>query len=127
MPRRSPELPPPPLKQTLGQRGEALALCHLQAQGFSLKARNYRHGRGEIDLIVTREHLLVFVEVKLRSGTGFGWPESHVSPQQQARIRTTAEAYLLAHPWPHAIRFDIIALLQQGRRLSLRHFEDAFY
>ncbi|MEM6298148.1 MAG: YraN family protein, partial [Bacteroidota bacterium] len=58
--------------QQKGQRGEQLALNHLTAKGDELKERNYRAGRGEIDLIFQADGLLIFVEVKYRSADSLG-------------------------------------------------------
>ena len=108
-----------------GQRGEALAVEHLEQQGFSVVAKNYRYRRCEIDLIVRREHTLVFVEVKLRKNAGFGHPESFVDQSQADRITKAADHYLHEIDWEGAIRFDIIAITLHPR-LSIEHFEDAF-
>jgi putative endonuclease len=113
--------------QQLGQSAEDLAVRHLTERGFSIKARNYRHQRAEIDIIAQKNRLLVFVEVKARSNDQFGHPETFVTPRQQALVRAAAAHYIIAADWNHAIRFDIIAILQQNdNQLQLTHFEDAF-
>jgi putative endonuclease len=113
--------------QQLGQAAEDLAAYHLKKQGFSIKVRNYRYRRAEVDIIVQKDRLLVFVEVKARSSDQFGDPETFVSAKQQALVRAAAEHYIIAQDWNHAIRFDIIAILQQNsNHPQLTHFEDAF-
>ena len=47
-----------------GERGEELALRHLEGKGYDALERNYRTRYGEIDLVVRRGATLVFVEVK---------------------------------------------------------------
>jgi putative endonuclease len=49
--------------QQLGQVAEDLAAHHLKKQGFTIKTRNYRYQRAEIDIIAQKNLLLVFVEV----------------------------------------------------------------
>jgi putative endonuclease len=88
-------------------------------------ARNYKPQRWEIDLIARKEALLVFVEVKSRADTAFGYPEAAVNPQKQAHIRAVAEQYMLAHHYLGEIRFDIISIVT-GPEPELVHFEDAF-
>ena len=44
---------------------------HLQEKDYALVEGNYRTRHGEINLVVRGEKSLVFVEVKLRRGTGF--------------------------------------------------------
>ena len=112
----------------LGQAGEDAAAAHLQAQGYTIARRNYRHGRAEVDLIAQRgTELLVFVEVKARSGARFGHPEEFVTARKQELFRQAATHYQEEVNWAGDIRFDIVALLQVADGLHLEHFEDAFY
>ena len=113
--------------QQLGQAAEDFAVGYLKKEGFAIIARNYRYQRAEIDIIAQKEQLLVFVEVKARSSDQFGNPETFVSAQQNALVRTAAEHYIITHDWDYAIRFDIIAVLQRkGSQRQITHFEDAF-
>ncbi len=113
------------VKAEKGKTGEALAAMYLQKKEFEIVARNYRHKRGEIDIIARKDKLLVFIEVKARSGNRFGFPESFVSEKKAALIVTTAENFIYEHNWQHQIRFDIIAV--EGKHNQINHFEDAFH
>jgi len=107
-----------------GKYGEDLAVSYLEQKGFELLERNYRHSHGEIDLIVLwKNELLVFVEVKLRKSNSYGEPEVFVSRAQERLIIQTAEHYIYATNWHKDIRFDILAIT--GERVT--HIEDAFY
>ena len=113
--------------QQMGRKAEELAIRYFTRQGFAIIARNYRYQRAEIDIIAKKNRLLVFVEVKARSNDQFGHPEAFVTPKQQVLVRAAAEHYIIAQDWNHAIRFDIIAILQQNSNPpQLTHFEDAF-
>ena len=114
-------------KQLTGKKGENLAAYFLQAAGYQVLHRNWRSGRAEIDLIVQRDDLLVFVEVKARNRVDFGYPEQFVSPQQARRIVKAADAYLFEQPWPGDVRFDIVAIELSHTQPRIAHFEDAFY
>lgn len=122
-----------------GERGEDLALRYLEKKGYVLVERNYQTRHGEIDLIMhdtgtgAAEGILVFVEVKLRRGMGFGDPLEAVTPKKQARVRLTAEQYLAEKGENFAVdfdemRFDVVGilLLPGTRRPKVRHVEDAF-
>ncbi|MFY0607894.1 MAG: YraN family protein [Cyclobacteriaceae bacterium] len=110
--------------KTKGKYGEDLAVSFLEKKGFEIVERNYRHARGEIDLIgILENKLLVFFEVKLRKGIAFGEPESFVSEAQQRLIIQVAEDYIYAINWQRDIRFDIISIIQD----EIVHLEDAFY
>jgi putative endonuclease len=82
----------------LGQAGEAAAAAFYQKAGYEVLAHGYRHGRAEVDLIVQRGlDLLVFVEVKTRSGGQYGAPETFVSARKKElsgwRLRTCKKKY----------------------------------
>jgi putative endonuclease len=113
-----------------GRQGEAIAVQHLEAQGYRIAARNFRAGKGEIDIIAWTADgsTLVFVEVKTRSGDGFGGPEEAVNKHKQRIMVRTAGEYMESIGYEWEVRFDIIAvILQNGRLLTVRHIEDAFF
>ncbi|HNG90509.1 MAG TPA: YraN family protein, partial [Saprospiraceae bacterium] len=70
-----------------GRIGETAAVRFLAEKGWRVVERNWRAGRGEVDIIAwAHDKLLVFVEVKTRSGDGFGGPEEAVDEKKQARM-----------------------------------------
>ena len=97
-----------------GDAAEARALAHLHAQGLRLLARNYRtpgRGGGEIDLVMRdRDGTLVFVEVRKRSGRGFGGAAASIGWQKRRRIVFAARHYLMRLQEPPACRFDVISM-----------------
>jgi putative endonuclease len=102
-------------------------LRYLIQNGYTLVERNYRTRRGEIDLIVRKDDTLVFVEVKLRRGTGFGDPLEAVTPRKQHTLRSVAEHYLYARRANYdTLRFDVIGILADRPKACLLHVEDAF-
>ncbi len=74
--------------------------------------RNWRIVDGELDLIVARRSLVVFVEVKTRSSAAFGSPAEAVTVSKQRRIRRLASAWLASdnRHWAD-IRFDVVSVL----------------
>ncbi len=118
-------------QRRIGDRGEDLALRYLAKKGYAPVERNYRTRRGEIDLIVRRAKTLVFVEVKLRRGMGFGDPLEAVTPLKQAKIRRVAEQYLASKGEGFTasfdeLRFDVVGILLGAGEPEVRHVEDAF-
>ena len=81
-------------------------------------------GGAELDLVVRRGRVLAFVEVKSKSGDGFGDPFEMVTPAKIARIRRATELWLLLHPElaDLDVRFDVIA----ERAGKIEHLPDAF-
>lgn len=108
-----------------GQSGELLAARYLQKKGFQILERNFRHKKAEIDLIISKDNLLVFVEVKTRANAAFGHPEAFVTDHQKKMIRMAAVEYMENNQWPHHIRFDIVAITYKPV-LEVMHLPDAF-
>ena len=101
----------------LGALGEQRAVEHLGALGLRIVARNWRCRYGEIDVIAEdADRTVVFVEVKTRTGDGFGGLAEAVTPQKVRRLRRLAAVWLGGQDqrWP-AIRLDVIGV-RVGRR-----------
>lgn len=111
-----------------GVKGEKIAEKFLTGLGYKLVEKNWCFGKKEIDLIVLKDGLLIFVEVKTRSSYNFGFPEEAVDIRKQNYLKAAAEGYLEMFPEYVKIRFDIISiLLFRGQVKEIIHFEDAFY
>lgn len=110
-----------------GRWGEDKAEAFLKERGYQILEKNYRYKHMEIDLIVTYEKTLIFVEVKTRSGTGFGMPEEFVNYTKSRLIIKAAEHYIYHIDWHFDIRFDIVSILiLPNGNLDIRHIKDAF-
>lgn len=109
--------------QTQGQEAEALALRHLQGKGYTLRLKNYRTRLGEIDLILDKGKILVFVEVRERKSSSYGTPAETVTSKKQKRIAKAALMYIKEKALTNRnLRFDIVAV-QNG---NITHLENAF-
>lgn len=113
--------------QTIGKKGELIAKQFLEQKGYEILDQNWRYKQSEIDLIAQHNGLFVFVEVKTRSQTYFGPPESFVTPNQQKAILRAAEQYLIEKEWLGDIRFDVLAIHLHKGKADVEHFKDAFY
>ena len=124
MPDSRPQYPP----HALGVRGEILAVRLLVARGWTVLERGYRLGRREIDIVARRERTLAFVEVKTRTGRGWGAPEEAVTARKRRDIEWVAQAYLARkRPKDINVRFDVIAIEIAGLRVvRCTHIEDAW-
>jgi putative endonuclease len=112
-----------------GKIGERLAAEHLEKLGWNIVQRNWKAGRGEIDLIAWADkNLLVFVEVKTRTNDSFGGPEGAVKRQKLKILARTAGFYMETIGYEWEFRFDVVAIiLKNGALHELRHIEDAFF
>ena len=93
-----------------GLEAEKLAATYLINNGLKLLAQNYHCRFGEIDLIMTDEATLVFIEVRLRSSRIFGDAAASITPQKQHKIQLTAQHYLQQLNSLPACRFDVILM-----------------
>lgn len=111
----------------LGTRGEAAAAEILRRGGWTVLHRNWRFGHREIDLIAERNGTIAFVEVKARSGTGFGHPLEAVTARKRQDLTLAARAWIARHGRPgRTYRFDAVWILRAGNATRARHVEDAW-
>ena len=115
-------------RQELGRLGEAAAAALLERAGFTVIARRFRLRAGEVDLIVERGDLIVFVEVKTRSGEGYGVPAAAVTEAKRRRLAQAALAFLgRTGRLDRRVRFDVVEVrARSGRIERVHHIEDAF-
>ena len=112
----------------LGRLGEQLAKTHLETLGYEILDENWTHGKAEVDLIAYKNKTLIFIEVKTRSGSGFGQPEDFVDNKKQKLLANAADEYIYLMNHQGDARFDIIAILFDGKQNHiLKHIEDAFW
>lgn len=97
-------------RATAGARAEALAADYLGRRGLAILARNFRTRMGEIDVVARDRGTLVFVEVRLRSGAGFGGAAASITPAKRARLLAAADAYLATLDRVPPCRFDAVLL-----------------
>ena len=96
----------------LGQDGELLAADYLQAKGYRILHRNWRHARCEIDIIAEKNGVLHIVEVKLRSSRKYGFPEESVKRKKFRSLVEAADEFLFRHPEFRHVQYDIVAISQ---------------
>jgi putative endonuclease len=111
----------------LGDLGEELAVEHLVKNGYDILERNYTYQKAEVDIIAQKGDTLVVVKVKTRSTTDFGNPQDFLKPKQIKRLVMAVDAYINENDLDVEVRFDIIAIVIEGKTVDLEHLEDAFY
>ena len=85
---------------------------------------NFKSRFGEIDIIAKDAETLVFIEVKYRKSSSFGYPEEFVNLKKQHKILQTARYFMLkSHSDVETpIRFDVVSIL--GDKIKV--IKDAF-
>lgn len=103
---------------------------YLGERGMVVLDRNWRGRDGEVDIVAhCPPDTLVVVEVKTRSGVGFGTPVLAVTAAKYARLRRLAAQWAAAHECRTSeIRIDVVGVLvsRSGRVREIDHVEGAF-
>ncbi|MGV0636000.1 YraN family protein [Mycolicibacillus trivialis] len=97
----------------LGALGEQCAVDHLAGLGWRIRERNWRCRRGELDVIAEDpdDEAVVFVEVKTRTGDGFGGLAYSVPPAKVHRLRRLAGLWLAEQDrYIARVRIDVIGV-----------------
>ncbi|MCX7845697.1 MAG: YraN family protein [Dictyoglomaceae bacterium] len=116
-------------KKKIGKIGEDFALEYFKNNGFEIREKNYKTKFGEVDLIVRKENLLIFVEVKARKSLEFGEPVEAVDKRKQEKIRFIANYYLSKKKIKsYEVRFDIFSILldKDNKIKFFEHISNAF-
>ncbi len=108
-----------------GNAGERIAESYLKKHGYRILSRNFSTETGEIDLIVTDNEYLIFVEVKARLSDEFGLPSEAVDIRKQRKISMVASQYIKKNMLFGApVRFDVIEVYLETE--SINHIKNAF-
>ena len=116
---------------SIGQWGEGVAAEYLESKGYTILTRNYHSPQGEIDIVAFNEDpwfpCLVFVEVKTRTSTKYGYPEEALVKKKWEHIQNAIQHYLETHPiidleWC----VDVIAVLGRPNQDNpqIQHYEN---
>ncbi len=111
----------------IGDKGEQIAVQHLQSLGYKILEQNWRSHHYEIDIIAQDGGELVIVEVKTRTGEEFDYPSDAVGNRKIHRLVAAAEDYIFKKNINLDTRFDVIAIILLDDTFKLEHIKDAFY
>lgn len=102
----------------VGAAGERAAELFLRERhGYEIVARNWRHGRDEIDLVCSDGDVLVFIEVKARSVGALVPGYYAVDRRKKKALRRAIHAFLTSlKVRPKTFRFDVVEVqVEPGR------------
>jgi len=113
----------------LGFLAENLAARYLEKKGYAILDLNYRKPWGEIDIIATKEGILVFVEVKANRKIIAGFePELRANSSKIVKVVRTARTYLAERKYGHdqEWQIDVISIgLDEPRDMAkITHFKN---
>lgn len=110
----------------IGKQGEQLAKEFLETNNYVILETNYRYKKAEIDIIATKENILAIIEVKTRTSTHFGEPESFVNNKKIKLILEATNAYIIEKDLDLEVSLDIISVVI-GKENEINHIPNAYY
>jgi len=117
-------------KLSIGKFGEQLAKDFLVKHGYEIVSGHWQKRVGEIDVIALEpdNNELVFVEVKTRTSTAFGYPEETVNKKKLQKIYKTAQWFLFTNQYPgkQNWRIDVISIIldKTNNKAEITHFKN---
>lgn len=110
----------------LGKLGEDMAVDYLIKNGYTIKERNWRHQKAEIDIIAQKDTTLAIIEVKTRSSLAYGEPETFVHKKKIKLLVNATDVYVNQQNIDVNVRFDIISIHKTDTKFDIRHIMAAF-
>jgi len=112
----------------VGQKAENIAAASLVKRGYTILDNNYRKPWGELDLVASKNGVVIFVEVKSNSVGFRGFePELRANAGKRLKIIRTARTYLIERnltdqPW----QIDIISVTFHAEKgiARITHFKN---
>lgn len=113
----------------LGFFAEHCASEYLKSKHYKILGHNYRKPWGEIDIIVEKEGIVIFVEVKASKKEVAGFePELRVNGPKKFRMARIAKTYLSDNHFPEEQpwQLDVVAIIIVKERgvVKIRHYKN---
>mgnify|MGYP001584439775 FL=1 len=113
------------MSSDLGRQAEDKAAEYLKTLGYKILELRWVCPLGELDIVAADGETVVFVEVRARSSSAYGFPVETVTRAKQAKVIKAALSYLKAKALkPEALRFDVIGFA--GAAGEPEHIPNAF-
>jgi len=111
-----------------GQWAEQIVLEYLEREKLKLLSRNYHSKRGEIDLIMLEQEIIVFIEVRYRANNNYLHALESINEKKCSRIIKTSQHYLQTNHWASGkpCRFDVITVTGENYSPKIEWIKNAF-
>ncbi len=110
-----------------GKEGEQIAVDFLINKGYTIKYRNYRYLKSEIDIIAQKDDVLAIIEVRSRSTSFIENIAETITKKKISLLVLGADHYVTENNLDVEVRFDVITILKNPKVLEIEHLENAFY
>ena len=120
----------------IGQLGEKIAQKYLENRKFRFIERNFRKKWGELDIVMQKDNVLHFIEVKAGSfhdsvpkdGEESYRPEDHMHFHKKTRMKRIIQSYLLEKKVPPhqewTIDLVVVHMNMETRKAQVRILEN---
>ena len=123
-----------------GRKGENEAKKLLRKKGYKVLEMNWGSKWGELDLVcldrrdaphqtVQGNDIVVFVEVKAKTGDGYGAPWQMVGRRKLDQVKRIGEMYLTEKGWQdRPCRIDVVGVVfnRAGKVTNIDHYENVY-
>lgn len=108
-----------------GAIGEKAAEEFLRKKGYQILERNFQTRFGEIDIICRKNNVVIFIEVKTKSGDAFGEPWEMVNRHKLQQVKNMGEVWNIKNNWQGLCRVDVVGVWLDGGEVDkIEHWED---
>jgi len=114
-------------KRAIGTFYEDATVRFLEADGFQLISKNYYTPFGEIDLIMSFNQMIYFIEVKYRSSNAFGSPRESINPRKIKHMKSSAIFYIKEnHSGFQPYKLSFMGITRVNETLNYDFIENIF-
>lgn len=108
----------------IGEFGEALAKNFLIKRGYKIIDANVKISYQEIDLIVSKNNFLIFVEVKTRTSNSMGYADESITRGKLNSLQLAIEQYI-GNNNSENIRLDLISIdIDRFKKIAnIKHYK----
>ncbi len=123
--------------KVIGAHGEHIARNYLERQGFTFLGQNYLKKWGEIDVIVKKDGMIHFVEVKTVSyetkidleraiSHGTWRPEENVHAYKIKKLSRAIESWLLEYHWEGKWQIEVatVRIVPRETYATIKYFDN---
>ena len=106
------------MSRAKGNIAEEKACVYLHENGFEIIERNFYSRFGEIDIIVVKDNVLHFVEVK--SGEDYELAIQNITPSKISKLLRTCDVYMKKNAYDGDYMLDALVVMPK----EIEHLEN---
>ena len=101
-----------------GARAEDEVATYLRQRGYTIRDRNWKTPKCEIDIVAEKDGCIYFVEVKYRSNAAQGDGFDYITLAKRRQMAYAAETWVSKHRWQGEYVLSGAAVSGQGMNVD---------